>query len=207
MPTSPPSCSGARGRGRSLLPGRVDRRRRRPEGRRARARCARPTERRPSWRDRICSLAAGRTANVDGLGLDCCRRRARQGSHRRRRRTAHDQPEHLRDRRRRRRLPVHARRRAPRGHRAAPGAVPDEVGEAFAGRALVHVHRPRARARRTVRDRGESSAASRTASTGSPSTRSIARAPRARPRASPRSSPTRRAGCSAPPSSGRTPAS
>ncbi len=137
----------------------------------------------------------------------CRRCRARPRSHRRQRRTAHDQPEHLRDRRRRRRLPVHAPRRAPRGRRAAPGAVPDEMGEALAGRALVHVHRPRTRARRTLRDRGESSAVSRTASTGSRSTRSIARAPRARPRGSPRSSPTRRAGCWAPPSSGRTPAS
>ena len=39
------------------------------------------------------------------------------------------------------------------------------------------------------------------------STRSTARAPRARPRASPRSSPIRRASCWARPSSGRTPAS
>ena len=152
-------------------------------------------------------LAAGRTANVDGLGLEAAgvalergRIVASEGL-----RTTNPKIYVIGDAAGGHQF-TH-RRRAPRRHRPAPGAVPDALGKAVADRALVHVHGSRARARRALRDRGDR-ARHHASRLPVRVRRDRPRAHReARPRGSPRSSPIRRASSWVPPSSDRTPAS
>ena len=76
------------------------------------------------------------------------RRGLRQGRRDRRRSPAHVEPAHLRRRRRLLAVQVHARRRCDGAHRDSERAVLRAGARERAGDPLVHLHRPRGRARR-----------------------------------------------------------
>ena len=111
-----------------------------------------------SWTAAEIFVGAGRTPNVEGLGLEERRREGRRRGRRGRRQAAHERQVDLRRGRRRRAPSVHALRRL-RGRARGAQHVPAGLQRRRVPRAVVHVHRSRARARRA--DRGAGARAAR----------------------------------------------